>query len=143
MKTYMKSVKDLDNRKWYLVDAKDKVLGRLATVVADTLRGKKKVDFTPHMDSGDFVVIINAAKVRLTGLKLNKKIYYSHSRYIGGLKKITAEDLLKKHPTELVKKAVKGMLPKNRLGRQLLTKLKIYPDAIHPHVAQKPAEINV
>lgn len=141
MKTIMKTKKDLANRKWCLFDAKDKVLGRLATRIADKLRGKDKADFTPHMDSGDFVIVINAEKVKLTGTKLDKKVYYKHTFRPGGLKTVTARDLLAKHPEDLVVNAVRGMLPKNRLGRQLLSKLKVYPKAEHPHAAQKPQNI--
>lgn len=138
MKTHMKTNKDLGSRSWYLFDAQDKVLGRLATRIADTLTGKKKVDFTPSVDSGDFVVVINSKKVRLTGQKMQKKTYYRHTGYIGGMKSINAQDLLKKHPDELIRNAVRGMLPKTKLGRKLMTKLKIYPDSNHPHTAQKP-----
>ncbi len=138
MKTYMKTSKDLENRGWFLFDAKDKVLGRLASEIANILRGKNKPDYTPHMDSGDFVVVVNADKVRLTGNKMKNKIYYRHTGYIGGLKKITAEELLAKHPGELLKKAVKGMLPKTRLGKKLIGKLKVYAGENHPHSAQKP-----
>jgi large subunit ribosomal protein L13 len=126
-------------RHWYVVDAQDKVLGRLASRVAMVLRGKNKPTFTPHMDTGDFVVVVNAAQVQLTGRKLDNKMYYRHSGYPGGIKEISARKLLQKKPEEIVRKAVRGMLPKNSLGRQLLKKLKIYAGGEHPHEAQKPA----
>ena len=141
MKTYVRTVKDLSGRKWFIVDAQDKILGRLATQIANTLRGKRKVDFTPHIDSGDFVIVINASKIKLTGSKPQKKIYYKHTFRLGGLKQVVAEDLIKRHPDEVIKRAVKGMLPKNILGRQLLRKLKVYPGAEHPHVAQQPKDL--
>ena len=125
MKTSFAKREDLDKRKWYVIDARNKVLGRLSTQVADILRGKRNPAFTPHVDTGDFVVVINAQKVKLTGKKLEKKTYYRQPGYIGGIKAITAEKLLLKKPEELVRHAVKGMLPKNRLGSQLLRKLKI------------------
>jgi len=137
MKTFM-AKKDEVERKWYVVDATNKVLGRLASQIAKKLRGKDKPIFTPHVDTGDFVIVVNAEKVRLTGKKWDKKIYYHHSGYMGGLKQITAKELLKKKPEELIRHAVKGMLPKNRLGRKLLKKLKIYAGPDHPHEAQKP-----
>ncbi len=137
MKTFM-AKKDEVERKWYVVDATNKVLGRLASQIAKKLRGKDKPIFTPHVDTGDFVIVVNAEKVRLTGKKWDKKIYYHHSGYMGGLKQITAKELLKKKPEELIRHAVKGMLPKNRLGRKLLKKLKIYAGPDHPHKAQKP-----
>jgi len=130
-------------RNWYLVDADNKILGRLASKIASILRGKNKPIFTPHVDTGDFVVVINAKKVKLTGRKLKEKIYYHHSGYPGGLKSITAKDLIQKKPEELIRKAVKGMLPKNRLGRKQLKKLKVYPDQEHPHQAQQPKKIDI
>ena len=130
-------------RNWYLVDAENKILGRLASKIASILRGKNKPIFTPHVDTGDFVVVINAKKVKLTGRKLKEKIYYHHSGYPGGLKSITAKDLIQKKPEELIRKAVKGMLPKNRLGRKQLKKLKVYPDQEHPHQAQQPKKIDI
>jgi len=130
-------------RDWYLVDAEDRVLGRLASRVASILRGKEKPIFTPHMDTGDFVVVINAPKVKLTGRKLREKIYYSHSGYPGGLKATAAKDLLEKKPEELILKAVKGMLPKNRLGRMQLKKLKVYRGHTHPHEAQQPRTVKL
>lgn len=122
-----------------MIDAKDKVLGRLATEVADILRGKNKAQYTPHVDTGDFVVVINAEKVQLTGKKWSQKVYYRHSGYPGGLKSISAEELLQKKPEELIRHAVRGMMPKSRLGRQMLKKLKVYTGDAHPHEAQEPA----
>lgn len=130
--------KDEVARKWYLIDAKEQVLGRLATKVANHLRGKNKPIFTPNVDTGDFVVIVNADKIKLTGKKLDNKIYYHHSGYPGGIKAATARERLKKQPEEVVKDAVWGMLPKNRLGRAMLKKLKVYRTSEHPHIAQKP-----
>ena len=130
-------------RDWYLVDADDKVLGRLASRIASILRGKEKPIFAPHVDTGDFVVVINAPKVRLTGRKLNDKMYYSHSGYPGGLKATAVKDLLEKKPEEVIRKAVKGMLPKNRLGRMQLKKLKVYRSHTHPHEAQQPRTVEL
>ena len=130
-------------KKWYLVDADDKVLGRLASQVASILRGKNKPIFTPYVDTGDFVVIVNAKKVRLTGKKVKDKVYYRHSGYPGGIKSITARDLLEKRPEDVIRKAVKGMLPKNRLGRKMLKKLLVYPDGQHPHQAQQPKLLQI
>ena len=142
MKTFVAKEKEVD-RKWYLVDAKDKVLGRLATQIAMRLRGKHKPIFTPHADTGDFVVVINADKVTLTGKKWDKKIYYRHTGYIGGLKEITAKKLLEKKPRDILRFAVKGMLPKNSLGRRQLKKLKIYTGSTHPHEAQQPEKLEI
>jgi large subunit ribosomal protein L13 len=128
-------------RDWYVVDAQDAVLGRLSTQIANVLRGKNKAFFTPSVDTGDFVIVVNAEKIALTGRKLANKIYYSHSGYVGGLKEITAGKLLEKKPEELIKKAVKGMLPKNRLARAMLSKLKIYAGPDHPHAAQLPIKL--
>lgn len=129
---------------WYVVDAKDKVLGRLATRVADVLRGKHKPIFTPNADVGDFVIVVNADKVRLTGGKMTGKSYYRHSGYMGGLKATTPEKVLgSKHPERLVEWAVRGMLPKSRLGDRLFTKLKVYPGPDHPHEAQCPRPLSV
>lgn len=125
-------------RKWFVIDAKGKVLGRVAAETARILRGKHKPQFAPHMDAGDFVIIVNASKIRLTGNKLQQKTYYHHSQYPGGLKSIKADALLKNHPERVVENAVRGMLPKNRLGRAQYTKLKVYADDVHPHAAQKP-----
>lgn len=144
MKKYTPSAKITDNQnKWCVIDAKDAVLGRLATVVASRLRGKHNPMFTPHVDTGDSVIIINAAKINLTGRKMAQKKYYRHSGYIGGLKTITAEKLMEKQPEDLIRFAVKGMLPKNRLGRQLYGKLKVYADENHPHSAQEPELLNI
>ena len=126
-------------RNWYVVDAQGKVLGRLASRIAMVLRGKNKPVFTPHMDTGDFVVVVNAAQVQMTGRKLDNKMYYRHSGFMGGLKEISARKQLDKKPEEVLRHAVRGMLPKNSLGRQLLTKLKIYAGGEHPHQAQQPA----
>ncbi len=142
MKTYMAKFEP-EKRKWYLIDAKGKVLGRVAAEVARILRGKNKPTFTPHVDCGDFVIVINAKHVKLTGRKWEQKKYYRHSGYIGGLKEIKAVDMLKKYPERLVVHAVKGMLPKNRLGNRLITKLKVYPEAEHPHKAQNPVKIEL
>ena len=128
-------------KKWYLVDAKDAVLGRRATKIANYLRGKNKPIFTPNVDTGDFVVVINAEKVKLTGKKLDDKIYYHHSGYIGGIKAETARHRIKREPDQVIMDAVWGMLPKNRLGRAMLKKLKVYRGAEHPHAAQKPEVI--
>lgn len=125
-------------RDWYVVDAQDAVLGRLATQVANILRGKNKAVYTPSVDTGDFVVVVNADKIALTGRKLADKVYYSHSGFPGGLKEITAGKLIEKNSTELIRKAVKGMLPKNKLSRHMLKKLKVYAGAAHPHEAQQP-----
>jgi len=139
VKKYTPSAKASDNPgKWYVVDAKDAVLGRLASTVASHLKGKHNPFYSPHVDCGDFVVVINAEKIVLTGRKWEQKRYYRHSGYIGGLKEITAEKLLEKRPEDLIRFAVKGMLPKNRLGRQLFKKLKVYTGGEHPHTAQMP-----
>ena len=144
MKKYTSSAKSLDNpQKWYLVDANGAVLGRLASQVAHRLRGKHNPRFTPHVDTGDWVIVINAEKIVLTGRKLDQKMYYRHSGYIGGLKQMTAKELLEKKPEELVRSAVKGMLPKNRLGRRLFKKLKVYTGSNHPHEAQQPETIKI
>ncbi|WP_136798535.1 MULTISPECIES: 50S ribosomal protein L13 [Desulfosediminicola] len=137
MKTYLAPVNEIE-RKWYVVDAENMVLGRLATEVASRLRGKHKPTFSPFMDNGDFIIVTNADKIQLTGNKMDAKMYYRHTGYIGGIKEATARELLAKHPTDLVMKAVKGMLPKNKLGRAQLKKLKVYASAEHPHAAQQP-----
>jgi large subunit ribosomal protein L13 len=137
MKTYSAKPGEI-TREWYLVDADGLTLGRLATVIADTLRGKRKPVFTPHVDTGDFVVVVNAEKIAVTGNKLDQKMYYRHSGYPGGLKERTLREQLERRPTEVLRKAVKGMLPRNRLGRQQITKLKIYVGPDHPHEAQTP-----
>ena len=125
-------------RRWYVVDAKDAVLGRLATKIATYLRGKNKPVFTPNVDTGDFIIVINAEKIRLTGRKLDNKIYYHHTGYIGGIKAQTAKTMIDKSPEKIIEKAVWGMLPKNTLGKQMLKKLKVYKGAEHPHKAQAP-----
>lgn len=135
--------KEAVERNWVLVDLDGKILGRAATRIADILRGKNKPTYTPHADTGDFVVAINASKIRLTGNKLQEKIYYRHSGYKGGLKEITAEKLLMKKPGDLIVKAVKGMLPKNRSQKHILNKLKVYALAEHPHAAQQPKPIEI
>jgi large subunit ribosomal protein L13 len=137
MKTYQAKKEEVDHG-WYLVNAEGKVLGRLATELAKILRGKNKPTYTPHQDTGDFVVVVNASKVGLTGKKMKDKIYYHHTGHPGGIKETNAAKLLAKKPTEMIRIAVKGMLPKNSLGRQMLRKLKIYPGPKHPHEAQKP-----
>ena len=142
MKTFVAKEHEIE-KKWYLIDAKEKVLGRLASEIATILRGKNKPIFTPHMDAGDYVVLINADKVILTGDKIEKKIYYHHSGYVGGLKKTTAKEMLVKKPENLIKFAVKGMLPKNSLGRRQLTKLKIYAGQDYPHQAQQPEKLEI
>lgn len=130
-------------RQWFVVDAEDKVLGRLAADVASILRGKTKPEYTPHTDVGDFVVIVNAEKVKLTGNKWSKKMYYRHSGYMGGLKEKTAREILNQKPEEIIRHAVKGMLPKNSLGRSMFKKLKVYAGNEHPHQAQMPQEITL
>lgn len=130
-------------RRWYVVDAQGKVLGRLATEVASVLRGKRKPQFTPHVDTGDFVIVVNAEKVRLTGKKLRQKVYYRASGYPGGLKATVAGAMLKKHPERVIQHAVRGMLPKSKLGDALYRKLKVYAGAKHPHQAQKPVTLEV
>jgi len=142
MKTFVANEAELD-KKWYLVDAENKVLGRLASQIASRLRGKHKPVFTPHADTGDFIVVINAEKVSITGAKATKKVYYRHTGHIGGLKEITAEKLLARKPETVLRLAVKGMLPKNSLGRRQLRKLKIYAGPEHPHEAQKPEKLEI
>lgn len=137
MPTVMPSEQDID-RKWYVVDAEGQVLGRLATQVATILRGKHKPSFAPHLDGGDHVVVVNAAKVHLTGRKLSGKLYRWHSGYIGGLREVSAAKMLATHPERVIEWAVQGMLPKGRLGRALARKLKVYRGPEHPHAAQKP-----
>lgn len=142
MKTYHPKPEEIE-RRWYLIDARGRVLGRLASKIATILRGKHKPTFAPNVDGGDFVVVINAEKVILTGKKLRTKVYYRHSGYPGGLKSTTPEKLLKEHPERILQMAVKGMLPKNKLGDALLKKLKIYAGPAHPHQAQRPEPLNV
>ena len=137
MKTFMASPATID-RKWYVVDAEGKTLGRLASEVAKVLRGKNKAIFTPHIDTGDYVIVVNADKVKVTGKKLDQKIYYHHSDYIGGMKETTLREMMNKHPERVIEYAVKGMLPKGPLGRQMYTKLFVYAGPDHKHAAQKP-----
>ena len=141
-KTYNAKPGEIE-RRWYVVDADGQTLGRLATRIADTLRGKGKPQYTPHVDTGDFVVVVNAEKVHVTGNKLDQKRYYRHSGYPGGLRSRTLREQLDRRPTEVVRKAVRGMLPKNRLARRQLTKLKVYPGPEHPHSAQAPEPLEV
>jgi len=142
MNTYSAKKGDVA-RDWVLINAEDKVLGRLAAEVASILRGKTKPQYTPHCDVGDFVVIINADKIKLTGNKLEQKTYYRHTGYVGGIKSITAKKLLEKKPEDIIVHAVKGMLPKNSLGKSMIKKLKVYAGANHPHEAQQPHEITL
>lgn len=144
MKKYTYSAKDTDNQgRWCLVDAENAILGRLASTVAARLRGKHNPLFTPHVDTGDWIIVINADKVALTGRKWDQKNYYRHSGYIGSLKTITAKKLMEKRPEDLIRFAVKGMLPKNRLGRKLFKKLKVYSGDQHPHEAQQPEILKI
>ncbi len=144
MKKYTYSAKRSDNKEnWCVIDAKDKILGRLASQVAYRIRGKNNPLFSPHVDTGDWIIVINADKIRLTGNKLDQKKYYRHSGYIGGLTTETAKELLEKRPEEVIKKAVRGMLPKNRLGRKLGRKLFVYAGDQHPHAAQKPDTVEI
>ena len=133
----------LAQRQWYVVDAQDKVLGRMATEIARVLRGKHKPIFTPNMDAGDFVIVVNASGIKLTGKKLDQKMYYRHTEYPGGIRERTAAKMLEVKPEQLIMQAVKGMLPKNRLSRKLVTKLKIYAGPEHPHDAQKPQPLAI
>lgn len=142
MKTFMQTKENVV-RNWYVIDAKDIPLGRVASKAAMMLRGKHKATYTPHIDCGDYVIIINASKVLLTGNKLEDKKYYSHSQYPGGLRTRTAKEMIEKYPEEMVEKAVKGMLPKNRLGRAMYKKLFVYAGSDHKHMAQKPSEMDV
>jgi len=142
MKTYLAPVNEIE-KKWYVVDAENKVLGRLASEIASRLRGKHKPTFSPFMDNGDFIIVTNAEKVQLTGNKLDDKKYYRHTSYMGGIKEASAKELLAKHPTDLIAIAVKGMLPKNKLGRAQLKKLKVYAGANHPHSAQQPEVLDI
>lgn len=138
MKTYFAKKEEPIEKKWVLIDAEGMILGRMVTEIADILRGKNKPVYTPHVDTGDFVIVINAEKVRLTGKKWDQKVYYRHSGYPGGIKGQPAKEVLEKKPEQLIRHAVKGMLPKNRLGRKMFTKLKVYCGAEHPHEAQVP-----
>lgn len=142
MNTYMQKKEDIE-RKWYVVDAEGQTLGRLATKVATILRGKNKVTYTPHVDTGDYVIIINASKVKLTGKKLDDKMYYNHSGYPGGLRERNAKTMIEKYPEEMVQRAVKGMLPKGPLGRKMLKKLFVYAGDTHEQQAQKPEKLEI
>lgn len=142
MKTFIPNAKTIE-QKWYVVDATDKTLGRLATAVADTLRGKNKPYYTPFLDTGDYVIVVNADKVKVTGKKLEQKTYFRHSEYVGHHTTTTLKEMLEKHPERVIEHAVKGMLPKGKLGRQLYTKLHVYAGAEHPHAAQKPEVMEV
>lgn len=142
METFMQK-KETVTRKWYLIDAEGETLGRLATKAATILRGKHKVTYTPHVDTGDYVIITNASKVQLTGKKLDDKMYYNHSGFPGGLRERTAKEMVEKYPEEMVERAVKGMLPKGRLGRQMAKKLFVYAGSEHEQTAQKPIQISV
>ena len=142
MKTFSPTPKDID-RKWYVVDAQDQVLGRLATQIAHRLRGKHKPEFAPHMDNGDFIIVVNCDKIKVTGTKMDKKLYYRHSGWVGGLKSTTLADMLAEKPERVLVAAVKGMLPKNRLARQMLKKLKVYAGPEHPHTAQQPQPLTL
>ncbi|WP_035799109.1 50S ribosomal protein L13 [Butyrivibrio sp. NC3005] len=137
MKTFMPSATTVE-KKWYVVDATDKTLGRLATEVANVLRGKNKPIFTPNIDTGDYVIVINAEKIKVTGKKMDQKIYWHHTDYVGGQKQATLREMLNTHPERVIEHAVKGMLPKNSLGRAMYTKLHVYAGAEHNHAAQKP-----
>ena len=142
MKTYTATASSIKHD-WYVVDATDKVLGRLATEIARRLRGKHKPEYTPHMDTGDYIIVVNAEKVRVTGNKRSDKMYYSHSGYPGGLKQITFDKLLVKAPETIINRAVKGMLPKGPLGREMFRKLKVYAGPEHGHTAQQPQNLEV
>ena len=137
MKTYMANPDKIE-RKWYVVDAEGQTLGRLAAEVAKVLRGKNKPEFTPHIDTGDNVIVINAEKIKVTGKKLDQKVYYHHSDYVGGMKETTLREMMAKKPEQVIELAVKGMLPKGPLGRTMIKKLHVYAGAEHPHAAQKP-----
>ncbi len=142
MKTFMANPDKID-RKWYVVDAKGATLGRLASEVASVLRGKNKPEFTPHVDCGDYVIVINAAEVKVTGKKLDQKIYYNHSEYVGGMRETTLRELLAKKPERVVELAIKGMLPKGPLGRDMYRKLHVYAGEAHGHQAQKPVVLGI
>lgn len=142
MKSFMASPSTVE-RKWYVVDAEGKTLGRLASEVANVLRGKNKPIYTPHIDTGDYVIVVNAEKIKVTGKKLDQKIYYHHSEYVGGMKETTLKEMMNKKPEFVITHAVKGMLPKGPLGRQMLTKLHVYAGPEHKHVAQKPEALDI
>lgn len=142
MKTFKLTPENIDHE-WYVVDAQDKILGRLASQIANRLRGKHKPEYSPHMDNGDFVIVVNCDKVKVTGKKMLEKKYYRHSGWVGGLRETSLADMLAKHPTRVITHAVKGMLPRNRLGRAMLKKLKVYAGPKHPHKAQKPQPLTL
>lgn len=142
MRSYMASAATIE-RKWYVVDAADQTLGRLASQVASVLRGKNKPTYTPSMDTGDYVIVVNADKIKVTGKKLDQKIYYRHSDYVGGMKETTLKELLAKKPEDVINFAVKGMLPKGPLGRQMIKKLHVYAGPEHDHAAQKPEVLEI
>ncbi|HJL61964.1 MAG TPA: 50S ribosomal protein L13 [Pseudomonadales bacterium] len=142
MKTYSAN-KETVKRNWYVVDASDKVLGRMATEIANRLRGKHKAEYTPHVDTGDYIVVVNAEKVKVTGNKARDKTYYHHTGYPGGIKSITFEKLQDKAPEKVIEVAVKGMMPKNKLSRAMLSKLKVYAGNDHPHAAQQPQALEI
>jgi large subunit ribosomal protein L13 len=142
MKTYSAKPETV-KRDWFVVDANDKTLGRLATEIASRLRGKHKPEYTPHVDTGDYIVVVNAGKIGVTGKKRTDKIYHNHTGYIGGIKSVSFEKLIAKHPERAIEIAVKGMLPKNPLGRAMYKKLKVYAGAEHPHAAQQPKELAI
>ncbi|MFV0350417.1 50S ribosomal protein L13 [Desulfovibrio mangrovi] len=142
MKTFSPKPEDI-NREWFVVDAEDKILGRLATQIAHRLRGKHKPEFAPHMDNGDFIVVVNCEKIKVTGNKMADKKYYRYTGYMGGLRETSLSDMLAKKPEEVIRKAVQGMLPKNRLGAAMLKKLKIYVGPEHPHAAQNPQTLEI
>jgi large subunit ribosomal protein L13 len=143
-KTYTANPKDIEaSRKWYVIDAEGKILGRLATKIAHVLRGKHKPIYTPNLDTGDYVIVINAGKVAVTGTRMESKVYYRHSRYPGGIKGIRLKDNIARFPARPLEEAVRGMLPKNSLGRAMFRKLKVYGGADHPHVAQNPEKLEI
>ena len=142
MQTYMANPDKIE-RKWYVVDAEGCTLGRLASGVASVLRGKNKPQFTPHVDTGDYVIVVNADKIKVTGKKMDQKIYYNHSDYVGGMKETTLKEMLAKHPERVIEYAVKGMLPKGPLGRQMIKKLHVYAGAEHNHAAQQPKALEI
>lgn len=142
MKTFSAKAHEV-KRDWFIIDATDKVLGRVATEIARRLRGKHKAEFTPHVDTGDYIVVINAEKIRVTGRKFKEKVYYRHSGFPGGIKSISFDKLQDQHPTRIIELAVKGMLPKNVLGREMYRKLKVYAGSDHPHTAQQPKKLEI
>lgn len=142
MKTYS-AKSETAKRDWYVVDATDKTLGRMATEIANRLRGKHKPEYTPHVDTGDYIVVVNAEKVKVTGNKTTDKMYYHHTGYPGGIRSISFEKLQEKAPERIIQQAVKGMMPRNKLSRAMLSKLKVYAGSEHPHAAQEPVELNI